>query len=119
MSNLLEQVGGAPVVDRTVAEFYQSIGRHLSSFESCDHHKQEVRQSRFLNTALGSEPGPVRADRARFLARGLNRPLFEALLEFLQPRLVELGVPRQLSSDLVEAAEDLYGTCETGLSLAS
>lgn len=119
MNNLLEQIGGTPVVDRTVAEFYQCIGRHLSSFESCDHHKQQARQSQFLNTALGHGSEPLREGRARFLARGLNRPLFEALLEFLQPRLVELGVPRRVSSQLVEAAEDLYGTCDADLSLAS
>ncbi|MFC6635383.1 hypothetical protein [Microbulbifer taiwanensis] len=118
MKSLLDQVGGAQVVNRTVGEFYQAIGRHLSSFEACDHQKQQNRQAQFLNHAFSSQPEPVRSSRASFLARGLNPALFEALLEYLEARLVELGFSWQLSNHLVETAGNLYGDCEQDLSIA-
>ena len=118
MSSLLEQVGGASVVNRTVGEFYQAIGRHLTQFESCDHRKQQIRQSQFLNHAFSSQPEPVRSSRASFLARGLNPALFEALLEYVEARLIELGFSIQLSSCLIETAGDLYDNCEQDLFIA-
>jgi len=118
MNSLLDQVGGTQVVNRTVDEFYRAIGRHLSSLESCDHRKQQSRQARFLNHALSAQPEPVRSSRASFLARGLNPALFEAMLEYLEARLVELGFPWQLSSHLVETAGSLYDNCEQDLSIA-
>lgn len=118
MDNLLDQVGGAPLVNKTVGEFYKAIGRHLSQFESCDHRKQQVRQAQFLNHAFSSQPEPVRTSRASFLARGLNPTLFEALLEFIGARLIELGFPGHLSTHLVETASDLYENCEQELFIA-
>ncbi|WP_323843918.1 hypothetical protein [Microbulbifer magnicolonia] len=118
MNSLFEQVGGAQFVNRTVSEFYQAIGRHLSAFEACDHQKQQSRQALFLNHALSLQPEPVRSSRASFLARGLNPNLFEALLEYLEARLLELGFSWQLSRQLVEAAGNLYGSCEQDLSIA-
>ncbi|WP_237060735.1 hypothetical protein [Microbulbifer sediminum] len=118
MSNLLDQIGGTSVINRIITEFYQALGRHLSTYEACDHRKQQARQVRFISNALADSPEPVRSSRARFLARGLNGPLFEALLEYLQPRLVELGIPQSTSSDLVETTEGLYDHCDAGLSLA-
>lgn len=118
MDNLLDQIGGARFVNRTVSEFYQAIGRHLSQFEACDHQKQQTRQAQFLNHALSSQAEPVRSSRASFLARGLNPTLFEAMLEFLEARLVELGFSWQLSSQLVETAGTLYQDCEEDLSIA-
>lgn len=118
MSSLLDQVGGAQVVNRTVSEFYQAIGHHLSSFESCDHRKQQSRQAQFLNHVLSSHPEPVHSGRAGFLARGLNPTLFGALLDYLEARLVELGVSWQLSSQLVQTAGNLYGNSEADLSIA-
>ncbi|WP_250463987.1 hypothetical protein [Microbulbifer litoralis] len=118
MSNLLDQVGGSRFINRTVAEFYQAIGRHLSQFETSDHGKQQTRQAQFLNHALSSQPEPVRSSRASFLARGLNPTLFEAMLEFLELRLVELGFSCQLSTQLVETAGSLYQDCEEDLCIA-
>ncbi|WP_346839660.1 hypothetical protein [Microbulbifer sp. SAOS-129_SWC] len=118
MDSLLEQVGGTPVVNRTVGEFYRAIGRHLTPYESCDHQKQQVRQAQFLNHAFSSQPEPVRSSRASFLARGLNPALFEALLEYVGARLIELGFSFQFSSHLVETAGDLYEHCEQDLFIA-
>lgn len=118
MNNLLDQVGGTGFVNRTVGEFYQAIGRHLSQFETCDHRKQQTRQAQFLNHALSSQQEPVRSSRASFLARGLNPTLFEAMLEFLEARLIELGFSLKLSSQLVETAGNLYQDCEEDLGIA-
>ncbi|MBB3060775.1 hypothetical protein [Microbulbifer rhizosphaerae] len=118
MQSLLDQVGGSRIVNRTVSEFYQAIGRHLSSFESCDHKKQQSRQARFLNHALSAQPEPIHSARASFLAQGLDSPLFGALLEFIEARLIELGFTCQLSRRLVETAGDLYLSCEQDLSIA-
>lgn len=118
MQSLLDQVGGTQVVNRTVGEFYQALGRHLSVFETCDHNKQQNRQARFLNHALSAQPEPVHSARASFLAQGLNPTLFEALLEFVEARLVELGFSRHLSNHLVATAGDLYYSCDQDLSIA-
>lgn len=118
MDSLLEQVGGTQIVNRTVSEFYQTIGRHLSAFETSDHRKQESRQAQFLSLALSSQPESVRTSRAGFLAQGLNPTLFEALLEYFEARLVELGFTSQLSSHLTETAGNLYDSCEQDLSIA-
>ncbi|USD23009.1 hypothetical protein [Microbulbifer variabilis] len=118
MNSLLEQVGGAKFVCHTVNEFYETIGRHLSSYETCDHRKQQSRQAQFLNHAFSEQPEPDRSSRASFLARGLNPALFDALLEYLEARLEELGFPWQLSTSLIQTASSLYGGCEQDLSIA-
>lgn len=118
MTTLLNQVGGSRFVHETVAEFYSAIGQHLSEQDSHDHHKQQNRQAQFLNHALSETPEPVRSSRASFLARGLNPALFEALLEFLEARLAELGFSCQLSSALMESASNLYSDCDPDLSIA-
>ncbi|SHG05091.1 Truncated hemoglobin YjbI [Microbulbifer donghaiensis] len=118
MNSLLDQVGGTQIVNRTVSEFYQTIGRHLSATDTCDHRKQESRQAQFLNHALSTQAEPVRSRRASFLAQGLNPALFEALLEYFEARLVELGFSWQLSSQMAETAGELYGSCEQDLSIA-
>ncbi|WP_237068282.1 hypothetical protein [Microbulbifer guangxiensis] len=118
MTTLLDRVGGTRFVNDTVAEFYTAIGRHLSDQDRCDHHKQQSRQAQFLNHALSEPPEPVRSSRASFLARGLNPTLFEALLEFLEARLTELGFSCQLSSALMESASNLYSDCDPELAIA-
>lgn len=118
MNSLLDQVGGSQFVNSTVNEFYQAIGRHLSPSDTCDHHKQQTRQAQFLSHALSSQPEPVRSSRASFLARGLNPALFEALLEFVEARLLELGFSWQLSNHLVKTAGSLYEDCEQELNIA-
>lgn len=108
MQNMLEQMGGREFVQSTVDEFYQAIGKHLSAMDSCDHHKQSSRQAQFLNHVLAAEPEPTHSARASFLARGLNPTLFDALLEFLQARLEELGFCPNFSHNLVRIAGDHY-----------
>ena len=118
MNSLLDQVGGAQVVNRTVDEFYRVIGRHLSELESGEYTKQQSRQAQFLTHALSRHAEPVRSSRASFLAKGLNPTLFQALLEYLEGRLIELGFSCDLSTILVEAADELFHYCEQDLSIA-
>lgn len=118
MNSLLDQVGGAQFVNRTVSEFYQAIGRQLTSYDIGEHRKQQSRQAQFLSHALSIQPEPDRSSRASFLAKGLNPALFDALLEYLEARMLELGFSWQLSTHLVETASRLYGGCEQDLSIA-
>ncbi|WP_295801881.1 hypothetical protein [uncultured Microbulbifer sp.] len=118
MQNLLEQLGGREFVQHTVDEFYQVIGKHLSAEDSSDHGKQSSRQAQFLNHVLSGQPEPMHSARASFLARGLNPTLFEAMLEFLQARLEELGFCPNFSHNLVRTAGDYYGDSDLQLSIA-
>lgn len=118
MQNLLEQMGGRAFVRNTVDEFYQAIGKHLTAADTADHGKQSSRQAQFLNHVLAAEPEPTHSARAAFLARGLDPTLFEALLEFLQARLEELGFSPNFSRNLVRAAGDYYDNSDQPLSIA-
>ncbi|MCO1333272.1 hypothetical protein MO867_02860 [Microbulbifer sp. OS29] len=118
MESLLDQVGGAKFVNRTVSEFYGAISHHLSTYETCDFRKQLSRQAQFLNHALSTTPEPDRTSRASFLARGLNPELFDAMLDYFEGQLLELGYPSELCSHLVSTASGLYGGCEQDLSIA-
>ncbi|MEX2962076.1 hypothetical protein [Microbulbifer sp. TYP-18] len=118
MNNLLDQVGGTQVVNQTVKEFFQVIGRQCTELEFADYCKQCNRQAQFVNHALSPQPEPVRLSRASFLARGLNPPLFEALLEYLEGRLIELGFTCELSSGLVETTDELFRRCDQKLPAA-
>ena len=118
MQNLLEQMGGREFVQHTVDEFYQAIGKHLTAVDTVDHGKQSSRQAQFLSHVLAAEPEPTHSARATFLAQGLNPTLFEALLEFLQGRLEELGFCPKFSRHLVSTAGDYYDNSDQALSIA-
>jgi truncated hemoglobin YjbI len=118
MATLLDQVGGSRFVNDTVAEFYGAVARHFCDADTADHRKQQSRQAQFLSHALSETPEPVRSSRASFLARGVNPTLFEALLEFLEARLTELGFSCQLSSALVQSASTLYSDCDPEMAIA-
>lgn len=115
---LLAGLGGRQFLSRTVGEFYQAIGKYMSSEDSAEHDKQHSRQAQFLTHALAGEPEPTHSARACFLARGLNPALFEALLEFLDARLLELGFTPAMSDQLVRTATDLFDRCDEPLSIA-
>ncbi|WGL17388.1 hypothetical protein PVT68_03600 [Microbulbifer bruguierae] len=115
---VLQLLGGRQFVDHTVAEFYQAVGKYLAPDDISEHGKQQSRQAQFLSHALSELPEPTHTARARFLARGLNPPLFEAMLEFLDGRLQELGFSPQFRARLVESTSALYDRCEEPLSIA-
>ncbi|WP_239692607.1 hypothetical protein [Microbulbifer mangrovi] len=114
----LAQLGGRPFVHETVGEFYHAIGKYLTPEDTADHDKQHSRQAQFLSHALSGQSEPIHSARANFLARGLNPALFEALLEYFEARLLEIGVSSAASNRLVRAAGDLYERCQAPLCIA-
>lgn len=115
---LLARLGGRQFLNRMVGDFYQAIGRYMSTEESDEHEKQHSRQTQFLSHALAGEPEPTHSARASFLARGLNPALFEALLEYLEARMLELGFTSAMSDQLVRTASELFDRCDEPLSIA-
>lgn len=115
---LLGQLGGRQFVLDTVGEFYCAIGKYLTEDDREDHTKQHSRQAQFLSHALSGQPEPMYSARASFLARGLNPTLFEALLEYFEARLLEMGFPAAISDRLVRTASDLYDNSQQPLSIA-
>ena len=115
---LLAQLGGRKFVQETVGEFYHAIGKHLSEADREEHAKQHNRQAQFLSHALSGQPEPMYSARASFLARGLNAVLFEALLEYFEARLLEMGFPVAISDRLVRTASDLFDNSQQPLSIA-
>ena len=115
---LLAQLGGRRFVQETVGEFYQAIGKYLTEDDCAEHEKQQSRQAQFLAHALSGQPDPLYSARARFLARGLNSMLFEALLEFFEARLLEMGFPVAISDRLVRTVSALYDNSQEPLSIA-
>ena len=116
--SLLGVIGGRSFIDQLVAEFYQAIGKYLSAEDSSEHGKQSSRQAQFLSHALAEQAEPIHSARGSFLARGLNPTLFEALLEYFEARLLELGFSTAFSGQLVRTASDLYDQSEPPLSIA-
>lgn len=115
---LLAQMGGRQFVQETVGEFYNAIGKYLTPDDCADHAKQHSRQAQFLSHALSGQPEPMHSARANFLARGLNPTLFEALLEYFEARLLEIGFPVAITDRLVRTAGELYDDCQEPLSIA-
>ena len=115
---LLAQLGGRQFVQETVGEFYRAIGRHLTADDSADHEKQQSRQAQFLSHALSGHPEPMYTARASFLARGLSPLLFEALLEYFEARLLEMGFPGAICDRLVRTITAVYDDSQEPLSIA-
>ena len=115
---LLARLGGRQFVQDTVIEFYHAIGKHLTADDCEDHEKQQNRQAQFLSHALSGQPDPMYTARASFLARGLNPILFEALLEYFEARLLEMGFPETMGDQLVHTASRLYDNSQEPLSIA-
>ncbi|MCQ3830526.1 hypothetical protein HXX02_13850 [Microbulbifer elongatus] len=115
---LLDIIGGRVFVDQLVTEFYQAIGKYLSSEDTSEHGKQTTRQAQFISHALAEQAEPVHSARASFLARGLNPALFEGLMEYFEARLLELGFSPSFGGQLVRTVTDLYDRSETPLSIA-
>ncbi|QHQ40778.1 hypothetical protein GTQ55_07505 [Microbulbifer hydrolyticus] len=111
-------MGGRQFVNDIVSDFYRAIGKYLTDDDSADHDKQQSRQAQFLSHALSGQPEPVYTARANFLARGLNPMLFEALLEYFEARLLEMGFSAATCDRLVRTASKLYDNCQEPLSIA-
>lgn len=112
MSNLYEQIGGAPAVEAAVDLFYRKVlvdDRINSFFEGVDMDRQIAKQKSFLTMVFG---GPVsytgqdmRRAHAHLVARGLNDGHFDAVVENLGASLAELGVAPELINQVAALAE--------------
>jgi two-component system chemotaxis sensor kinase CheA len=109
--SLFERIGGAAAVDAAVDLFYRKVladDRISHFFDSVDMDAQRAKQKAFLTMAFG---GPnsytgkdLRAAHAPLVARGLDDSHFDAVAEHLQATLDELGVPGELSEQVMAIA---------------
>ncbi|WP_233998968.1 hypothetical protein [Microbulbifer pacificus] len=115
---IISHLGGRQFLSQTVGEFYQAVGKYMASEDCVEHDKQRSRQAQFLHHALAEESEPTYSARASFLARGLNPALFEALLEYLEARLLELGCSSTICDQLVRTVSTLFDRCDDPMSIA-
>ncbi|SFB96395.1 group I truncated hemoglobin [Pseudoalteromonas denitrificans] len=112
MSNsLFDSIGGKDAVNAAVDLFYRKVLMDESIshyFESVDMEAQRDKQKSFLTFAFG---GPnnytgqsLREAHAPLVSKGLNENHFTAVAGHLQSTLDELGVPEDLSSQVMGIA---------------
>lgn len=109
--SLFERIGGAAAVDAAVDLFYRKVlsdGRINHFFDESDLDDQRAKQKSFLTMAFG---GPndysgkdLRSAHAPLVAKGLGDTHFDAVAENLQLTLNELGVPDDLSAEVMQIA---------------
>jgi hemoglobin len=112
MSNsLFESIGGEAAVNAAVDLFYRKVlmDESISNFfESTDMDAQRNKQKSFLTFAFG---GPnnysgksLRDAHTPLVNNGLNETHFMAVAGHLQSTLDELGVPKELSAQVMAIA---------------
>ena len=116
MSNLFENIGGAPAVDAAVDIFYRKVlsdDRISHFFDDVDMDEQIAKQKSFLTMAFG---GPVnysgqnmREGHKHLVARGLNDSHVNAVIELLGGTLKELNVADELIAQVAGIAESVRG----------
>lgn len=110
--SLYERLGGAAAVDAAVDVFYRKVlgdDRISSFFSGVDMKRQFVMQKAFLTMAFG---GPhnytgtdLRGGHRHLVARGLTDSHFDAVVELLDQSLRELGIEKELISQVTAIAE--------------
>lgn len=108
---LFNRIGGEAAVDAAVDLFYRKVlsdGRINQFFDDTDMDDQRAKQKAFLTMAFG---GPnnytgkdLRTAHAPLVAKGLNETHFGAVAENLQATLDDLGVPAELSAEVMQIA---------------
>ncbi len=111
---LYERLGGEAAIDAAVDLLYQKIlsdGRINDFFQGVDMDTVRRMQKAFLTMAFG---GPnnhsgreMREIHGHLVASGLNDTHFDAVAENINGTLKELGVPDDLISEVMGAAESL------------
>lgn len=114
MATLLEQLGGAPALDRAVTLLYlrmQHDDRVAPFFEGVDLERQAAKQRAFLTVVLG---GPnhyagrdMRAAHAPLLARGLSDLHVDVVVEHLVAVLEELGATEAQTAEVAALANSV------------
>lgn len=113
MSNLFENIGGAPAVDAAVDLFYKKVladDRIKHFFEGVDMAAQARHQKAFLTFAFGGMPsypgkGMRIAHKRLVEEQGLNDGHFDAVIENLGAAMAELGVAEELIGEAAAIAE--------------
>ena len=111
MSSLYDRLGGAAAVDAAVDVFYRKVlaDANLESFfDDVDMEGQRDKQKAFLTMAFG---GPhhysgkdLRDAHSGLVKNGLNDTHFDAVATHLHDTLDELGVPAELTDEVMQIA---------------
>jgi len=107
--SLYEQIGGKDAVNAAVDLFYEKVmadNRINHFFEGVDMNRQRAHQKAFMTYAFGGAPnysGKSMRDAHKHLVeeKGLSDDHFDAMAQNLQNTLDELGVPANLSAEVM------------------
>ena len=112
MTSLYDRLGGEGAIDAAVDLLYQNIlkdERINDFFRGVNMETQRAMQKSFLTMAFG---GPdtfggkeLRDAHAHLVARGMNDNHFAAVAENIRATLKELGLPDDIISEVIDAAE--------------
>lgn len=108
MSTLYERLGGEAAVEAAVVRFYEKVMADATLapyFESLDMGAQIQKQIAFMTMAFG---GPhkytgrdLRTAHAKLVKQGLGGPHFDAVAGHLKSTLDELGVPAEVTAEVL------------------
>jgi len=111
-ATLFAQLGGAAAVDAAVDIFYRRVLNDpyvVPFFEGVDMEKQAAKQKAFLTMAFG---GPhnytgkdMREGHRHLIKMGLNDTHFDHILMHIRSTLAELGVGKDLITQVIAVAE--------------
>lgn len=113
--SIFERIGGQPAVDAAVDLFYQKVLADpllLPMFEGVDMTSQNAKQNRFFTALFKAEASGIenymRQSHVHLVEnQGLSDNHFNAVVGHLNDTLVELGVPDELTGEIMGAAAGL------------
>jgi hemoglobin len=114
-TSLYEKIGGEAAVDAAVDLFYRKVlaDPQISHFfDDADMDAQRGKQKAFLAMVFGGPNGytgkDLRTAHAPLVERGLNESHFGAVAGHLQSTLNELGVPTDLTQEVMAIAASTH-----------
>jgi hemoglobin len=129
-ASLFERIGGMTAVNAAVDRFYERVTADellAPFFEGVDMNRQRAIQKTFLAFAFGAPTAysgrDLRSAHAPMVGAGLAEEHFAAVAGHLQSTLEELGVPQDLSAEVMAIAasthDDVLGLGEAPSSEAA